>query len=111
MFHFISGYTSKVAGTEMGITEPQMVFSACFGAPFMPLHPTKYATLLGEKMKKYNVNVWLINTGWYGGPYGVGGRRRGEVGERAHVENADRVRIASRGRVAEHFARENGRVA
>lgn len=62
MFHFISGYTAKVAGTEMGITEPKMTFSTCFGAPFMPLHPTKYATLLGEKMKKFNVNVWLVNT-------------------------------------------------
>jgi phosphoenolpyruvate carboxykinase (ATP) len=76
MFHFISGYTSKVAGTEMGVTEPQMVFSTCFGAPFLPLHPTKYAKLLGEKMEKYNVNVWMINTGWSGGPYGVGSRMK-----------------------------------
>lgn len=76
MFHFISGYTSKVAGTEMGVTEPQMVFSACFGAPFLPLHPTKYAELLGEKMQKYNVNIWLINTGWTGGPYGIGTRMK-----------------------------------
>lgn len=76
MFHFISGYTSKVAGTEMGVTEPQMVFSACFGAPFLPLHPTQYASLLGEKMQKYNVNVWLINTGWSGGPYGIGQRMK-----------------------------------
>jgi len=74
MFHFISGYTAKVAGTEMGITEPKMTFSACFGAPFMPLHPTKYAALLGDKMKKFNVNVWLVNTGWSGGPVGVGAR-------------------------------------
>lgn len=76
MFHFISGYTSKVAGTEMGVTEPQMVFSACFGAPFLPLHPTQYATLFGEKMEKYNVNVWMINTGWSGGPYGIGSRMK-----------------------------------
>ncbi|MFN0050304.1 MAG: phosphoenolpyruvate carboxykinase (ATP) [Cytophagales bacterium] len=76
MYHFISGYTSKVAGTEVGIVEPQMVFSACFGAPFFPLHPTQYASLLGDKMKKYSVNVWLINTGWTGGPYGVGTRMK-----------------------------------
>lgn len=74
MYHFISGYTSKVAGTEAGITEPTLVFSACFGAPFMPLHPTKYAEMLGKKMEENEVNVWLINTGWTGGPYGVGSR-------------------------------------
>ena len=74
MYHFISGYTAKVAGTEAGITEPQTTFSACFGAPFMPLHPTKYAEMLGEKMQKHNVNVWLVNTGWSGGEYGVGSR-------------------------------------
>lgn len=74
MYHFISGYTAKVAGTEAGVTEPQLTFSACFGAPFLPLHPTKYAEMLGEKMKKHNVNIWLINTGWSGGEYGVGAR-------------------------------------
>ena len=74
MYHFISGYTAKVAGTEEGITEPQTVFSACFGAPFMPLHPIKYAEMLGEKMVKENVNVWLVNTGWIGGAYGKGSR-------------------------------------
>lgn len=74
MYYFISGYTAKVAGTEAGITEPQTVFSACFGAPFLPLHPTKYAEMLGEKLKKHQVNVWLINTGWSAGPYGVGKR-------------------------------------
>lgn len=74
MYHFISGYTSKVAGTEAGVTEPEPVFSACFGAPFLPLHPTKYAEMLGEKMDKHEVNVWLVNTGWTGGPYGVGSR-------------------------------------
>ena len=73
-YHFISGYTAKVAGTEAGVTEPQPSFSACFGAPFMPLHPAKYAELLSKKMKESNVNVWLINTGWTGGPYGVGTR-------------------------------------
>ena len=74
MYHFISGYTSKVAGTEAGITDPVPVFSACFGAPFMPLHPTVYAEMLGKKMTENNVNVWLINTGWTGGSYGVGSR-------------------------------------
>ena len=76
MYHFISGYTAKVAGTEAGITEPQTVFSACFGAPFLPLHPTKYAEMLGKKMEAYDVNVWLINTGWTGGVYGVGSRMK-----------------------------------
>lgn len=73
-FHFISGYTAKVAGTEAGITEPTMTFSACFGAPFMPLHPTVYASMLSRKMREANVAVWLVNTGWSGGPYGVGKR-------------------------------------
>lgn len=76
MFHFISGYTAKVAGTEVGITEPQTTFSACFGAAFIPLHPTKYAELLGKKMLEDKVNVWLVNTGWTGGPYGVGSRMK-----------------------------------
>jgi phosphoenolpyruvate carboxykinase (ATP) len=75
-YHFISGYTAKVAGTEAGVTEPQPNFSACFGAPFMPLHPTKYAEMLSEKMKAADVKVWLINTGWTGGPYGVGSRMK-----------------------------------
>lgn len=74
MYHFISGYTAKVAGTETGVTEPQKVFSACFGAPFMPLHPAKYAEMLGNRIEKDNVNVWLVNTGWTGGEYGVGDR-------------------------------------
>ena len=76
MYHFISGYTAKVAGTEVGITEPSTTFSACFGKAFLPLHPTKYAELLGEKLKKHNVNVWLVNTGWSGGSYGVGNRMK-----------------------------------
>lgn len=75
-YHFISGYTAKVAGTEAGVTEPQPNFSACFGAPFMPLHPTKYAEMLTKKMKDANVKVWLINTGWTGGPYGIGNRMK-----------------------------------
>lgn len=74
MYHFISGYTAKVAGTEDGVTEPQTVFSACFGAPFLPLHPAKYAELLGKKIENENVNVWLVNTGWSGGGYGEGER-------------------------------------
>lgn len=74
MYQFISGYTAKVAGTEVGITEPQATFSACFGAAFLPLHPGQYAEMLGEKMTNHNVNVWLVNTGWSGGPYGVGSR-------------------------------------
>ena len=74
MYHFISGYTAKVAGTEEEITEPQTTFSACFGAPFMPLHPNFYAEILGSKMAKKKVNVWMINTGWSGGAYGCGNR-------------------------------------
>lgn len=75
-YHFISGYTAKVAGTEAGIDEPLPSFSACFGAPFMPLHPTTYAEMLSAKMLKAGVNVWLVNTGWTGGPYGVGSRMK-----------------------------------
>ncbi|MFN8238157.1 MAG: phosphoenolpyruvate carboxykinase (ATP), partial [Chitinophagales bacterium] len=74
MYLFISGYTSKVAGTEAGVTEPQTTFSACFGAAFLPLHPTKYAEMLGRKLKESGANVWLINTGMTGGVYGVGSR-------------------------------------
>jgi phosphoenolpyruvate carboxykinase (ATP) len=74
MYHFLSGYTAKVAGTEKGVTEPQATFSACFGAPFMSLSPGVYATLLGEKIAAHNVDVWLVNTGWSGGPSGVGHR-------------------------------------
>jgi phosphoenolpyruvate carboxykinase (ATP) len=77
MYHFMSGYTAKVAGTEMGITEPQTTFSACFGQVFLPLHPTRYAEMLGQKMEQNpDVNVWLINTGWTGGPYGTGSRMK-----------------------------------
>ena len=75
-YHFISGYTAKVAGTEAGIDEPLPSFSACFGAPFMPLHPTKYAEMLSKKMQESGVNVWLVNTGWTGGPYGIGSRMK-----------------------------------
>lgn len=74
MFHFVSGYTAKVAGTEAGIIEPQTTFSACFGKAFLPLHPSVYAELLGDKIEKHQVKVWLINTGWSGGCYGIGNR-------------------------------------
>jgi phosphoenolpyruvate carboxykinase (ATP) len=76
MYHFISGYTAKVAGTEVGVTEPTLTFSACFGKAFLPLHPAKYAELLGKKLKESKVNVWLVNTGWSGGSYGVGSRMK-----------------------------------
>ncbi|GIZ07285.1 phosphoenolpyruvate carboxykinase (ATP) [Flavobacterium sp. UMI-01] len=75
-YHFISGYTAKIAGTEAGITEPQPNFSACFGAPFMPLHPTRYAEMLSQKIKEDDATVWLINTGWTGGAYGTGNRMK-----------------------------------
>jgi len=73
-YYFISGYTAKVAGTEAGVTEPQAAFSACFGAPFMPLHPGRYAEMLANKLRESGANIWLINTGWTGGEYGVGNR-------------------------------------
>lgn len=76
MYQFISGYTAKVAGTEAGVTEPKPTFSACFGAPFLPLHPGRYAEMLGRKMQENKVNVWMVNTGWTGGPYGVGHRMK-----------------------------------
>lgn len=75
-YHFISGYTAKIAGTEAGITEPQPNFSACFGSPFMPLHPTRYAEILSQKIKEDEATVWLINTGWTGGAYGTGSRMK-----------------------------------
>ena len=74
MYHFLSGYTSKLAGTERGIKEPQATFSTCFGSPFLPLSPLVYAKLLGEKLEQHQTRVYLINTGWSGGPYGVGSR-------------------------------------
>lgn len=76
MYHFLSGYTAKVAGTEKGITEPQATFSTCFGAPFMTQRPIVYASLLGKKIQQHQVNCWLVNTGWTGGPYGVGKRMK-----------------------------------
>jgi len=74
MYYFLSGYTAKVAGTERGVKEPQATFSACFGEPFLPLHPSAYAKLLGEKIRRHAPAVWLVNTGWTSGPYGVGHR-------------------------------------
>jgi len=74
MYHFISGYTAKVAGTEVGVTEPEATFSACFGSPFLVWHPTKYAELLAEKIRQHGSDVWLVNTGWSGGAYGTGAR-------------------------------------
>jgi len=76
MYHFLSGYTAKLAGTERGVTEPQATFSTCFGAPFLPRHPTVYARMLGERIARHKTHVWLVNTGWTGGPFGVGSRMK-----------------------------------
>ncbi len=74
MYHYISGYTAKVAGTEVGVKDPEPTFSACFGGPFLVWHPTKYAELLADKLKKHGAQTWLVNTGWSGGAYGIGSR-------------------------------------
>jgi len=76
MYHFISGYTAKVAGTEVGVTEPTATFSPCFGGPFLVWHPAKYAELLATRMREHKANVWLVNTGWSGGGYGTGSRMK-----------------------------------
>ena len=74
MYQYLSGYTAKVAGTELGVTEPTATFSTCFGSPFLTVHPTKYAEILGKKMDEHNADAYLVNTGWTGGSYGVGHR-------------------------------------
>ena len=74
MYHYLSGYTAKVAGTEVGVSEPQVTFSACFGAAFLVLHPVRYAEMLAERIERHQSRAWLVNTGWSGGPYGVGSR-------------------------------------
>jgi len=89
MYHFISGYTAKVAGTERGVTEPEATFSACFGAPFMPLHPTRYAELLASKIRTHQTHVWMVNTGWTGGPYGTGSRIKLKYTRRMLTEALD----------------------
>jgi phosphoenolpyruvate carboxykinase (ATP) len=76
MYYFVSGYTAKLAGTERGVTEPSATFSPCFGAPFLPLPPSYYANVLADKIDEFGCKVWMINTGWTGGPYGVGTRIR-----------------------------------
>ncbi len=94
MYHFLSGYTARVAGTERGLTEPQATFSTCFGAPFMPRHPAVYAKMLGERIAKTGAKCWLVNTGWSGGAYGTGKRM-----EIAYTRAM--VRAALDGRLAE----------
>jgi phosphoenolpyruvate carboxykinase (ATP) len=91
MYHFLSGYTAKVAGTERGVTEPKETFSACFGAPFLPRHPSAYATLLGERIARHGVQCWLVNTGWTGGPFGIGQRMR-----LSHTRSMVRAALAGR---------------
>ncbi len=86
VYHFLSGYTAKVAGTERGVTEPTATFSACFGAPFMPLHPTVYGELLAERLRSSGAATWLLNTGWTGGGYGVG--RRIDIASTRRLLNA-----------------------
>ncbi len=102
MYHFLSGYTAKVAGTEKGVTEPVPNFSTCFGAPFMVHHPTVYAELLGDRVDHHNVTVWLVNTGWSGGPYGVG-KRMSIAHTRRMVNAAINGELANVGFAKEHF--------
>jgi phosphoenolpyruvate carboxykinase (ATP) len=99
MYHFLSGYTAKVAGTERGVSEPQATFSTCFGAPFMVHHPTTYARLLGRKIDEHDVDCWLVNTGWSGGPYGVGHRM-------AIAHTRAMVNAAIEGRILDEYETE-----
>jgi phosphoenolpyruvate carboxykinase (ATP) len=99
MYHFLSGYTAKVAGTERGVSEPQATFSTCFGAPFMVHHPTTYARLLGRKIDEHDVDCWLVNTGWSGGPYGVGERM-------AIAHTRAMVNAAIEGRIPDEYETE-----
>src|SRR4029078_6197714 len=87
MYHFLSGYTARVAGTEKGVKEPQATFSTCFGGRFMARHPTVYAKLLGDMMQRHGADCWLVNTGWSGGGYGVGNRMKIAY-HRPHVKRA-----------------------
>jgi phosphoenolpyruvate carboxykinase (ATP) len=96
MYHFLSGYTARVAGTEQGVKEPQATFSTCFGAPFMPRHPTVYAHMLRDLMRRHEADCWLVNTGWSGGAYGVGARMK-IAHTRAMVRAALDGRLASAG--------------
>ncbi len=107
MYHFLSGYTAKVAGTEKGVTEPKATFSTCFGAPFLPLHPNVYARFLGDRIAQHKANVWLVNTGWTGGPL-----RRGQPDEdRAHAghDQGGTVGRARRCRVRQGSGVQRGR--
>ena len=91
MFHFISGYTSKMAGTEQGVTEPQATFSSCFAQPFLALHPMRYAKMLAEKIKHHKANAWLLNTGWTGAGATTGGKRCNENFEKYASEATEDV--------------------
>ena len=106
MYHFLSGYTAKVAGTEKGVTEPEATFSACFGAPFMPRHPTEYGKLLKKLIAEHDVKCWLVNTGWTGGPYGQGNRMPIDATRRLLSSALDGSLSGAKMRVDENFGFE-----
>ena len=106
MYHFLSGYTAKVAGTEKGVTEPEATFSACFGAPFMPRHPTEYGKLLRKLIAEHDVKCWLVNTGWTGGPYGQGNRMPINATRRLLSSALDGSLLGAKMRVDENFGFE-----